>query len=342
MRKYRLMQAATRQEFTDVEIVPYDIVHPRAPRKLISTLQETAFILEHVPGVREVCGTLYIWAKKPGDEEGRRPPVSLTRHDELRNSTSVVVPCHNEAMNIPPLIEALTRAYDDYIAEIIIVNDNSTDATAETTRALATKDSRIKLINRDPPAGVGRALRDGYEAATGRYILSLDCDFQLIIPELRDLFEAVASGRDGAIGSRFSHESVLLNYPFLKIVANRAFHWLVRLLMRRPIRDVSHNLKLYRAEILKELPTTRPDFGANAETGLAPILAGYDIQEIPISWINRTDGMGDSSFRIAKFAPSYLLALVRLLRSVRRRRGKHPAQIRQASASRSGERAEEW
>jgi dolichol-phosphate mannosyltransferase len=318
MRKYRLMQAASRRGFTDVDIVPYDIVHPRTPRRLISTLRETAFILEHVPGIRELCGTLYIWAKKPGDEKSRRPQTHLAHHDELRDSTSVVVPCHNEAMNISPLVEGLSQTYGDYIAEIIIVNDNSSDATAEVARDLASTDSRIKLINRDPPAGVGRALRDGYAAANGKYILSLDCDFQQIIPELRDLFDAIASGRDGAIGSRFSHESVLINYPFSKIVANRGFHWLARLLLRKPVRDSSNNLKLYRAEILKELLITRPDFAANAETGLEPIVAGYDIQEVPISWINRTDGMGDSTFRVASFAPSYFFALLRLVKALRR------------------------
>jgi SAM-dependent methyltransferase len=318
MRKYRLMQTASRRGFTDIDVVPYDIVHPHTPRKWISTLQETAFILEHVPGIRELCGTLYIWATKPGDEESRRPEMRLAPHDELRGSTSVVVPCRNEAMNISPLVEGLSQAYGDYIAEIIIVNDNSSDDTAEMARALASKDPRIRLINRGPPAGVGRALRDGYAAANGKYILSLDCDFQLIIPELRDLFEAIASGRDGAIGSRFSHESVLINYPFPKIVANRAFHWLARVLLRKPVRDSSNNLKLYRAEILKELAITRPDFAANAETGLEPILAGYDIQEVPISWINRTDGMGDSTFRIASFAPSYFFALLQLVKALRR------------------------
>ena len=146
----------------------------------------------------------------------------------------------------------------------------------------------------------------------------MDCDFQLIIPELRDLFDVVAEGHAGAIGSRFSHDSVLINYPFAKIIANRAFHLLVRVLLRRRIRDVSNNLKLYRAEILKELDLRRPDFGANAETGLGPLLAGYDIQEVPISWINRTDDMGASDFRILRFAPSYLRALMRLLRTAPR------------------------
>ena len=78
----------------------------------------------------------------------------------------------------------------------------------------------------------------------------------------------IAAGHAGAIGSRFSHESVLINYPFAKIIANRGFHLLVRLVLQRPVRDISNNLKLYRAEILKELEIKRPDFGANAETGL--------------------------------------------------------------------------
>ena len=318
MRKFRLMKAASHQGFTDIEVVPYDIVHARTPRRLIPAIQETAFVLEHLPAVREVCGTLYIWATKRGDAGQRRPGVNLAEHAHLHGSTSVVVPCRNEEMNVPRLVTGLREAYDPYIAEIIIVNDAGEDATAAVTRRLAADDPRLRLIERRPPGGVGRALKDGYAAASGKYILSMDCDFQLIIPELRDLFDVIAEGHAGAIGSRFSHDSVLINYPFAKIIANRAFHLLVRVLLRRRIRDVSNNLKLYRAEILKELDIRRPDFGANAETGLGPLLAGYDIHEVPISWINRTDDMGASDFRILRFAPSYLRALVRLLRTAPR------------------------
>jgi len=319
LRKYRLMKVASHQGFTDIEIVPYDIIHARTPARLIPAIQETAFVLEHVPGLREACGTLYIWAKKPADGEQRRRAVNLARHERLRGSTSVVVPCRNEEMNVPRLVTGLREAYGDYIAEIIIVNDGGEDGTAAVTRELAAADPRIRLIDRESPGGVGRALRDGYRAARGDYILSMDCDFQLIIPELRDLFDVVAAGHAGAIGSRFSHESVLINYPFAKIVANRGFHLLVRLVLHRPVRDVSNNLKLYRADILKGLELRRPDFGANAETGLRPIVAGHDIREVPVSWIDRTDDMGSSDFRILRFAPSYVRALVDLLRDVRRR-----------------------
>jgi tRNA A58 N-methylase Trm61 len=288
VRKYRLMKTASHQGFTNVEVLPFDIIHPLTPRRLIRVLQSAAFIVEHAPVIKEFCGTVFIWAKRPGERVIHLPVGGLAVHQELVGSTSVVVPCHNESMNIPPLVEALLRLYGLYIHEIIIVNDNSTDNTEEVVLQLAQREPKIKLVNRRPPNGVGRALRDGYAAATGKYILTMDADFIHILPEFRDLFEVVAAGHDGAIGSRFSYESVLINYPFIKIVCNRAFHVLVKLLLLPHIRDVSNNLKVYRADILKNLAVEEPGFAANVETGLKPLLMGYDVKEVPISWINRT------------------------------------------------------
>ena len=161
----------------------------------------------------------------------------------------------------------------------------------------------------------------------------MDCDFVLLVPELRDLFDRVAAGREGAIGSRFSYESVLINYPFFKILCNRAFHLLVKLTLLGGVRDVSNNLKLYRADILKTLDIEEPHFAANMETGLKPLLAGYDVEEVPVSWINRTVGMGASSFRIVKVAPGYFGALMRTIWRVWRGRrdfSKPPAPLHRA------------
>lgn len=313
MRKYKLMHTTSHHGFTHVETIPYDIVHPMLPRSLVRFVQSIAFVFEHAPLVRELCGTLYIWAKKPPVAEPRRRRISLARHRELFGSTSVVVPSHNEEMNVLPLVETLLQFYDDYIHEIIIVNDNSTDRTAEVTREVARTYPRVRLVDRRPPNGVGLALRDGCAAATGRYILTMDCDFVQILPELGDLFDAIAAGRDGAIGSRFSHESVMINYPFFKTICNRAFHLLVKLLIFRRVHDISNNLKLYRADIFKSIHIEERHFAANAELGLKALLAGYDIEEVPISWINRTLEMGSSSFRIVTVAPNYLGTLVRAL-----------------------------
>jgi len=324
LRSYDLMKIASSQGFTHIDVIPFDIIHPKTPRQLIPLLDSTAFVLEQAPLLRHACGTLYVWAKKPGNEADRRPAVNLACHEHLFGQVSVVVPCHNEEMNVPRLARALLQMYEPYIHEIVFVNDNSSDRTAEVTRELASRDPRIKLLNRQPPNGVGLALRDGYAAATGRYILSMDCDFVQLVPELRDLFDALAKGVDGAIGSRFTHDSVMLNYPFFKILCNRAFHLLAKLLLLPEIHDISNNLKLYKAEIFKNLDLQQPHFAANAETGLKPILAGYRIEYVPISWINRTSEMGSSSFRVVKVAPNYFSALLELIFNVRRQRAPAP------------------
>jgi dolichol-phosphate mannosyltransferase len=333
LRKYKLMKAVSQQGFTQIDITPFDIVHPRIPRALIHAFQSLSYVVEHAPVIKEFCGTLYIWAKKPGGPE-RRSGVDLAFHPELFGSTSVVIPCHNEEMNIPRLVQGLIGFYGRYIHEIIIVDDNSTDRTAAVTREVMAREPRVRLVERQPPNGVGRALRDGFSAATGRYILTMDCDFLYILPELRDLFDSVARGKDGAIGSRFSYQSMLVNYPFPKILCNRGFHLLVNLLCRVRVRDLSNNLKLFRAEILKNLNIEQPHFAANAETGLKPLLAGYDIEEVPISWINRGIDMGTSTFKVVKVAPGYFLALLSVLRKNRKRvtrpepaSAEHPAAV---------------
>jgi len=318
LRKAAVGRALERQGFRDSIVVPYDILHARTPSGLVPTVQSAAFVAEHLPGVRELCGQLFISARLPGHAPRRRRP-DLTRHAQFRGAVSVVVPCHNEAMNIAGLVDALRESYDAYLKEIVLVDDNSSDDTAARGEALAAADPRVRVVRRGPPAGVGRALRDGYAATTGEYILTMDCDFEMLVPELRDLFDAVAEGCDGAIGSRFSYDSVLLNYPAGKLLGNRAFHALVRLLSRRRVRDVSNNLKLYRGDILRELEIGQDGFAANAETGLAPILAGANIREVPIAWINREAEMGVSSFKVLRVAPGYAIGLARMLLRTRAR-----------------------
>lgn len=288
---------------------------PLSPR-LIWLLRNLSIILENAPGIRTLAGSILVHAQKP-PRLVERPAVSLTEHQALRRAISVVVPCYNEEMNIEPLVAGLRRLYDDYLHEIILVDDNSKDGTEAVIRGMAAADDRIRLVSRTGPNGVGRALYDGYRAATGQYVLTMDCDFQHLLPEISDLFDEAVKGYDVVVGSRFSRHSVLLNYPFGKIVANRGFHLIAQILLLRRFRDLTNNLKLLRREVVDQLHLVEPWFAVNAETGLQPLLMGYQVKEVPISWINRTPDMGMSSFKLAQVGWGYWRVLGRLwLRSV--------------------------
>ncbi len=322
----RVMHACSDAGYADTELIPYDAVPSAVGARALQWFQFKAVVLQHAPYLRWLCGAMVLSARKPGKRE--RPLLQIAEHECLRDAVSVVVPCHNEAPNIPGLVSRLIAMYGAYIHEIVIVNDNSTDTTGLVAARLAATEPRINVVNRARPNGVGRALRDGYQAATGRYILSMDCDFVEIMPEFREMFDAVAAGYDGAIGSRFSYESVLVNYPFFKLVCNRGLHLLIKLALMNHVHDITNNLKLYRAEILKELTIESPHFSANLETGLKPLLAGYKVKEVPVSWINRTAEMGISKFKILKVGPDYARVLWHLWKSQRGTpaKARHPEQ----------------
>ena len=292
-----------------------DFVFAPLNRRLAWLLRNASILLENAPGIRTLAGSILVHAQKP-PRVVAKPPVSLAEHASLRGAISVVIPCHNEEANLEPLINRLRDHFDPYIHEIIPVDDNSRDSTAEVMRQLAKDDPRIKPVFRTPPNGVGRALRDGYAAATGKWVLSMDCDFQHLMGEIRDLFDAATKGYDVVVGSRFSRHSVLLNYPFQKIVANRAFHVLAQVSLLRRFRDLTNNLKLIRREVLGRMNLVEPGFAANAETGLQPLILGYKVKEVPIAWINRTPDMGSSSFRLVKVGGGYGRVLWNLWRGL--------------------------
>ena len=297
--------------FIRVSALFTDFVYRPLTPPLIWFFRNLSILLENTPVIRRMAGRILIHAQKP-PRAVSRPKVSLATHEILNGAVSVVVPCHNEEMNIPPVVEGLLDHYGDYLCQIVLVDDNSTDGTRAVIEGLVAKNPKITGVFRKPPNGVGHALRDGYAAATGEYILSMDCDFQHLLPELEDMFDAAADGADAVFGSRFSRHSLLIGYPFGKIVANRAFHLLLNLVFRRRLRDLTNNLKLMRTGLALGLDLREPWFAVNAEIGLQLALTDCRLKEVPVSWINRSFDMGHSTFRVLKVGGGYARVLARL------------------------------
>jgi dolichol-phosphate mannosyltransferase len=307
----RLYELLSEIGFTKILALYNDFVYAPLNRPMVWIFRNLSILLENLPVFQTLAGSILLFAQKPGGLSPR-PSASLAKHECLRNAVSVVVPCHNEEMNVQPLVSRLIGLYGEYLHEIILVDDNSTDDTAGAIRSLMTQHGFVRGVFRKPPNGVGRALADGFRVASGQYVLSMDCDFTHLLPELRDLFDAAANGHDMVVGSRFSRHSVLLNYPFQKIAANRGFHVLAQLVFHRHFRDLTNNLKLLKREVVESLSLSEPHFSVNAETGLQPLLMGFSVCEVPISWINRTPDMGTSSFRLAQVGGGYWRVLLRL------------------------------
>ena len=312
MNRSSLYELLSEIGFIRIFAVFSDFMYAPLTRGLIRQLQGISVTLENFPMVRSFAGTLLIHAQKP-PRQIERPIRSLAGVEQLRHAVSFVIPCHNEAMNILPLVKGIEDLYGDYVHEIVLVDDNSRDGTRQVIESVARDNPRIKPVYRVPPNGVGRAISDGMKAATGQWVLSLDCDFQHLLPDLCEIFTAAGQGYDVIVGSRFSPNSILLNYPFMKILANRGFDGLAQVLLLRRFRDLTNNLKLLKREVVENLCLRQTGFAVNAETGLQPLLMNYSMKEVPISWINRTPDMGASSFRLAKVGGGYLNVLVNLL-----------------------------
>jgi len=295
--------------FIQVAALYNDFVYAPLTPRLIWLLRNLSILFENAPGLQKMAGSILLHAQKAPERQDV-PTQPFFMHQSLRGAVSFVVPCHNEEMNIRPLVQRILDLYGFCVHEIILVNDGSNDGTATIINQLASEHECVKPVHRDPPNGVGRAIAEGLSKAGGRYVLTMDCDFQHLLPEFRDLFDGIVEGYDVVVGSRFSRHSVLLNYPFLKIVANRGFHLLARLLLFRSFRDLTNNLKLMRRQVVTDLRLRQPGFAVNAETGLQPLILGYRVKEVPISWINRVSGMGTSSFRLIQVGGGYWRVLL--------------------------------
>ena len=227
----------------------------------------------------------------------------------MQENLSVVLIALNEEEVIGKVIDSLLSNYREKILEIIVVNDVSTDKTADVVESRMKTEPKVRLIRREPPCGVGRAIKTGFKSVSPQasYVLTMDSDFIESIGDVGRLIARMeAGGCDGVIGSRFVEGSRLEAYPPTKKIANRLFHYVVQFLFRIKQQDLSNNFKLFKREIIEKMPWRSNDFAINAETGILPILSGYKICEVPVSWIGRNKEMGKSKFKLFKVGWSYI------------------------------------
>jgi dolichyl-phosphate beta-glucosyltransferase len=162
-----------------------------------------------------------------------------------RHRFSFVIPAYNEATRLAPTLNAISALSASHLGEceIIIVDDGSTDATADIARAFQSPHCHVRILCL-PHRGKGAAIRHGVSVATGEIVILCDADLKDSVREVLSLLVALKNGADIAIGSRWLAPSESrCAQPFHRRVASRVFNLVAGHVLALPFRDTQCGLK---------------------------------------------------------------------------------------------------
>jgi glycosyltransferase involved in cell wall biosynthesis len=203
-------------------------------------------------------------------------------------SISLVLPAYNEADNIEPLvaeaIPALAACTDDY--EIIVVDDGSSDGTADVTRSVMESESCVRLVQHTVNQGFGAAVYSGFTSAVKDWIFYTDADRQFVLSEV-ERFVPLMSEADLIAGYRAPRRD-----PFMRVFYGKGWSMLCTLLFGYTVRDVDCGFKLLRRGIIQELAPHIASRGAtfSIEWLVRAKRAGYRFVELPVTHRPRVAG----------------------------------------------------
>ena len=243
---------------------------------------------------------------------------------EARPSVSLVIPMFNEEENIEHAIacaaEALEDCSDDW--EIIIVDDASTDRSAEIVERLAEADRRIRLLRHQANQKLGGTLRTGYAAVTRSLVVYMDADLPFDPHVIGRAIQALRVTRaDMVAGYRLDRTAEGLR----RTVYSYLYNSLIGLLFGWPHRDINFSFKLMRREVLQAVELRSEGSLIDAELIVKAKNLGFVIQQLGLDYFPRTRGL--STLSSPAVIGKILRELVRLYPEMRhpRRRQEIPA-----------------
>ena len=207
---------------------------------------------------------------------------------------SIVIPAYNEEQNLPNCLAELRSVLREQQIpyEAIVVNDNSTDDTRRVVEAEMEFDPAVRLVNRTPPGGFGRAVRSGLAAVRGDIVVVFMADCSDDAHDVVKYYRKIAEeGYDCVFGSRFIKGSKVEKYPGLKLLINRIVNRCIQWMFWTKFNDLTNAFKAYRTEVIHACgPYCASHFNLTLEMSLSALIRRYNIVEVPIGWYGRTWG----------------------------------------------------
>ncbi len=204
---------------------------------------------------------------------------------------SIVIPAKNEEASLPLVLEEVGRALSQLPApcEVIVVNDRSSDKTAQVARQF----SFVRLIDNPYNSGKGMALRAGFDAAQGEYIAMMDADFSHNALDLPRLLQEARRHQGLVVGSRISGGSE--EYTRVRAFGNIFLTWSFGAVHGRFLSDALNGFKVFHRDIYRRFPYTSGGFEIEIELLVNTLRLGRTISELPSHERSRHGGKLKSS-----------------------------------------------
>lgn len=213
----------------------------------------------------------------------------------------VIVPTYNELENVDALISQVLSL--PHGLDILIVDDNSPDGTANVVKEWLKKSDRVHLLQRPGKMGLGSAYRDGFRYALAHgaeYIFEMDADFSHDPAALGQFLENIKDV-DIVLGSRYLHGVTVVNWPLSRLILSYSANLYSRIITGLPLKDATGGFKCFRRRALEGIKLDRvksEGYSFQIEMSFRCWKRGFKIKEIPITFTDRRAGVSKMSRKI--------------------------------------------
>ena len=210
-------------------------------------------------------------------------------------SLSIVIPAKNEANRLPRTLEHILSCMREknWDAEIIVVNDGSTDETSSVIRQFANANSSVVQIDNLVNAGKGSAIRDGILRASGDIVVFTDADDSTPIEEAQKLIQGIVDGADIVIGSRWVDPNLQTTpQPWYRRLNGRIYNLTLRTLLGLDLTDTQNGFKAFTRKAAKSAFAIQriPGWGFDAESLFVANKLGFKVREVPVEYVYCPEG----------------------------------------------------
>lgn len=222
----------------------------------------------------------------------------------------IIIPTYNEKDNISRIAEEIFKNTENTVAEeinILVVDDGSPDGTGEVVKDMMKNDSRVHLMEREKKLGLGTAYVAGFKYALENgydYVFEMDADFSHDPRELPNFLREIKE-YDLVLGSRYIKGVNVVNWPLRRLLLSYGANVYTRIITGIPIKDSTGGFKCFRKEVLENINfdnVKSNGYSFQIEVNYKVWKKKFKIKEIPIIFVDRTEGESKMSKKIVREA----------------------------------------